>query len=141
MTDVSYALQVAMAAALLGDTGVTDLLGQNVFDPLSAQDKTYPRVDIGEDQSVPAHTSCMALCETYSTLHIWADGPDGRLKAKAIAAEVARALTQTLTLDGHVMTGARLDNAHHLTATDPTRPDPLIAHSVLTFHYWTQATA
>ncbi len=145
MSDPSYALQIAMAAALLGDAGVTGLVGQNVFDDLSAPDSAYPRVCIGDDQVIGETNTCFDPSEIYSTVHIWAansaDAADARLKAKQIAAQVRRVLAQTLTLVDHAMTSALFHDSRFMIDGDETDADGRVAHGVLTFHYRTSPTA
>lgn len=137
MSDPAYALQIAMAAALLADDGVTGLVGANVFDDLSAPSSVYDRVTIGDDQVLPEPNGCLVPDEIYSTVHGWCRGADGRLKAKQLAGEVRRVLTVPLPLDGHIMTSALCHEIRYLTQGDATDPDGLVCHVVLTFRFHT----
>ena len=145
MSDPSYALQIAQAAALLGDAVVVSQVGKGVFDDVSAANSIYPRICLGEDQVIGGANACFDPSEIYSTVHIWtansSNGADARLKAKQIGAEVRRVLSQTLTLVDHIMTSAVFHDARYMLDIDGNDPDGRVAHGVLTFYYRTTPTA
>lgn len=144
MSEPTYALQVAQAAALLAATSVTDLVGTNVFDDLSAQASVYPRICLGDDQDIGDANDCGDASNVYSTVHIWADGANARLTAKQIAGAVRAALAPAhpfLTLTGFTMGSAVHDRTQHMTQADPTNPNGLIAHTVQVFRYRITANA
>ena len=141
MSDPSYDLQAAQEAALLADTAVIGLVGQNIFDDLSAPDSAYPRICLGDDQVIGETNTCFDPSEIYSTVHIWASGPGGRMRAKQIAGEVRRVLAQTLTLAGHAMKSALFHDARYMLDGDETDAEGRVAHGVLTFYYRTTPIA
>lgn len=145
MTDPAYELQLAVAAALLADAGVEALVGQAVYDDLSAPESSYPRISIGADQTLMETNTSARPCRVISTYHIWCNGPDGRLKAKQIRAALIDVLApapttpptpSALSLNGWKITSALPINAHDMTSGDATDPGGLVAHSVaeIEFH-------
>lgn len=136
MADPTYALQVAIAAALLADSGVTALVGTAVVDPLSAPNAAYPFVEIGDDEVIDETNTYSSLVEVHSTIHVWADGPSGRLLAKQISNEIGRVLASPITLDGHLMVSAKPHTARHMLDGDMTNQGQ-IAHSILVFQFRT----
>lgn len=144
MSEPTYALQVAQAAALLAATSVTDLVGQSVFDDLSAPDSVYPRICLGDDQDVSDDNDCGDASYIYSTIHVWARGADARLVAKQICGVIKPVLAPPspfLTLTGFTMGSARRETTQHMWQRDPSDPDGLIAHSVPVFRYRITATS
>lgn len=140
MIDPAYALQVAIAAALLADSTVTSLVGTNVFDPLSAVNSSYPFIEVGDDQVLEDTTQFIDGSEIFSTIHIWANGPGGRLAAKQIASAVRNVLQQPLSMTGHCMSSAIFHSARHMIDHDMSDQGQ-IAHSVLVFQYRTAPTS
>lgn len=141
MSDPSYALQKAQELALLADSATIALVGESVFDDLSAPNSAYPRICIGDDQVIGDTNTCFDPSEVYSTVHIWAAGPGGRMQAKEIASEVRRVLAQKLTLTGHTVLSGVFHDARYLIDTDETDAEGRVAHGVLTFHYYTTPSA
>jgi len=137
--DPSYDIQVAMAAALLADSAVTALVGQNVVDPLAAPNTSYPLIEIGDDQVIGTADQSAAGSEVYSTIHVWANGPWGRLVAKQIVDQVRRVLSEPLTLANHQMNSALFHSARFFVDTDPTDQGQ-IAHGVVVFQFRTLPT-
>ena len=140
MSDPAYALQVGMAATLLADTATTALVGTSIFDPLSAINSSYPFIEIGDDQILEDTTQFTDGSEIFSTVHIYANGPSGRLKAKQIANAVRIVLQQPFALTGHVMNSAIFHSARHMIDGDMSDQGQ-IAHSVLVFQYRTAPTS
>jgi len=139
MSDPTYALQIAMAAALLGDGVVSGFVGASVYDSVSAINQPYPMIEIGEDQVMPKLLTEGDLIEVFSTVHVYADGHSGRLMAKQIAEAVTRVLEMPLSLTGYSMASSVLHQTQHLTQADTTDQGQ-IAHSVLIFHFNIYAT-
>lgn len=144
MSDPAYSFQVAVAAALLGDAGVTALVGQSVYDPLSAVGKAYPLVEIGEDQVVPGDDGMTNA--VWSTVHVWCSSAAGRLQAKQIGDAIRTVLAPvlaipTLSLDGHRVISGVSHSAKYMTDTDETDPNGSVAHGVLEFRFETVPTS
>jgi hypothetical protein len=137
--DPSYNLQLAIAAALLGDAGVNALMGAAIYDPLSAVGKPYPFVEIGEDQVLQGVSGLTD--EVWSTVHVWADGPGARLLAKRTGDAIRNVLgprppgTPPLTLSGFAVTSGILHSGRYMTDNDPTDPGDSVAHANLQFRF------
>jgi hypothetical protein len=148
MSDPSYAMQVAIAAALLADTAVTGLVGARILDELSAVNAPYPRIEIGDSRNLPATNGCNDPVEQWETLEVWASGPGGRLKAKLISVaalavigprrdQYGTLLPPVLNVAGYSLVSALIHEAKHSTDVDMTSPDGsgLVARSTLTVVY------
>ena len=146
--DPSLAFQRAIATRLLSTAAVTAIVGQRVLAPQDAQGATYPFVEIGEGQFVPEDGGCAPAGEQYETIHVWASGQGGSLKAKELASAVRAALAPPpptyapkLTLAGVNISSAVCESVRHLSDGDATDAKGLVAHSVLTFRFRVQAAA
>jgi hypothetical protein len=140
MSDPAGAIQDGMAVALLADSAVTGYVGQAVLDELSAGNGPYPYVGIGDDQVIGEANGCSDGSLVYSTVHVYASGPNGRRLCKQIANAVRRVLSAPFAIDGHRMINALFQSARHMTDADDTAGG-LVAHSVLVFQYRTLPTA
>ena len=131
-------MQVAIAAALLADGGVTALVGQAVLSPLNAAGQPYPFIELGNDQIVQADDG---MCnEVWAQIDIWAEA---RLQTKQIAAAVRAVLAPdlpvppALAVAGHRVLSGVLHDARYLIDGDPTEPDQRVSHGVLQFRFQT----
>jgi hypothetical protein len=140
MSDPAYALQIGMAAALLADPTVTSLVGTAVYDSLSAVNVPYPFIEIGDDQVLSEGDTMFDSSEVYSNVHIWSNGPNGRLVGKLIAQAVRNVLQNPFALTGHVIASASLHNSRFMIDGDPTDQGQ-VSHVVMTFQYHTTPTA
>lgn len=142
MSDPSIAIQNAIEAELRANAAVKAEFPNGlvkVYTLSAPNPATYPYIIIGEDQILGDDNECASMSEVICTIHVWSRQDtiaNSRLKAKAIAGAVRKALTKQLTLTGHVMDDWNFDEIRHLTDTDG-----LTAHSVLTMSYATTATA
>lgn len=141
MSDPSEAIQNAIEATLRADTAVkAQFGGQTRLYTLSAPvGAAFPYILIGDDQVIGHDIECGEASTVAVTVHVYARGgtpPESRLKAKAIAACVRKALTAKLTLEGHEMIDWVFETTRHLTD-----PDGLTAHSVLNLTYDTAPSA
>lgn len=140
LTDPAYPFQVALAAAILADAAITSLVDGRVFDAGDAQGAAYPLIEIGEDQVIPADHTAGAASQVVSTIHVWADGPAGRLAAKQICGALRDLLTNpaALAIAGHVVVSVVAEQARHLWEGEPTDPGGRVAHSIPTFRFNTR---
>jgi hypothetical protein len=143
VADPAYPMQLAISAALLADAATVALIGQAVYDPLSAAGAPYDYIEIGDDEVVPCDDG---MCdEVWTAVDILCAGPAGRLKAKQVAAAVRAVLAPTLSTPNLGVTGVRvisgvLHSAKYPTEDDPTQAVGAIAHGQLQFRFQTVPT-
>jgi hypothetical protein len=125
---VSLAFQKAARGILVANGAVTALIpAANIIDA-NGQPELFPRLNMGEDQELPADDVVGRYTRLLSTMHIWTREP-GLAGAKAITGAVRKALIlQTWTQGGFCCIDTRLVNARYLRD-----PDGLTAHGVITF--------
>ena len=136
MNDPSYAMQVAVVAALLECSGVTTLLaatcdGPAVFDALTRAMDVYPRAEIQHVQAVPPPKTTAGSTNVFVTLDLWADGPGGRLQLQAVSDAIGACFGAALPAPaGYRVVTSQFESVQHLTD-----PDGITAHSVLTWRF------
>lgn len=141
MSDPSEAIQNAIEATLRADAAVKATFGgtTRLYTLTAPVGSPFPYILIGEDQVIGDDIECGPASEVAVTVHVYArEGTPAasRLKAKAVAGAVRKALTAQLTLVGHVMIDWTFESTRHLTD-----PDGLTAHSVLNLSYETAPSA
>jgi len=134
MSDPAYALQVAVAAALLAHAEAAALVGTAVYSRHQAFADVFPRFSLEPPQVLPAD-GCNDESEAYLTVHSWARGPDATLVASQMAGAARAALDAPLSLDGHRISSHRFDGSRAVGD-----PDPNVEHVVSVFRYSTQPT-
>jgi hypothetical protein len=128
MSDPSLALQAAIVAALAGTTEA----GTNVYDQVPATD-AFPRITVGEGQTVGNFADCYDGSEVYLDVHVWSREV-GFPEAKRIASAVRSALHDApLTLTGHTLELLQFRDARYLRD-----PDGRTSHVAMTFRALTQ---
>lgn len=129
-TDPALALQKALFDALKGHTDA----GANVFDRVS--DDVYPRITLGDGQSVPSIGICGPASESFLDVDVWSRAP-GYPQTKTIADQV-----RTILHDADLpLTGHRLDLLTFRDVVYSRDPDGLTSRARMTFRALTQPTA
>lgn len=99
MSDPALALQKALVDAI--KAAETDA-GNNVFDTVPPENP-FPRITLGEGQSIGVYADCYDGTEAFFQIDIWSQAP-GFPEVKRIAGQVRAALHDAeLTLDGHTL--------------------------------------
>lgn len=124
--DPGAPLQIAVVAKLLADTGVRAIAantsdGTAVFAPSDNFADVYPRITIEPPQVLPHDGGCGERSECFVTLHTWDKGDDATLVAGRLAGAARGALSGSLTISGHVVTGGRLYFQGTRSVGDPAR--------------------
>ena len=124
----SLAFQTASRAILIANTALTALIPAGNIIDANGRPELLPRLNMGEDQEVPADEVRQTWTRLFATMHIWNREP-GLEGVKAIAYAVRRALAfQSWTQDSFRCIDTRLQSARYLRD-----PDGLTAHGVITF--------
>ncbi len=89
----------------------------------------YPRVTVGDEQTVDNGNTCSDGWEIYADVHVWSQYA-GRVEAKQIMASAVPRLLAISNLPGFKILAAELD-AHRIF----TEPDGLTTHGVITIRY------
>lgn len=87
----SLAFQTFARATLAADTAVVGLVPASNIVDANARPEVFPRINLGEDQELPADSVVGRYTKLISTLHIWSREP-GLAVAKSIAGVTRRAL-------------------------------------------------
>lgn len=124
----SLAFQKFARASLAADAGVTALVPANHIVDANARPEVYPRINLGEDQELPADDVVGRYTNLVSTFHVWSREP-GLAVAKAIADAIKRALRLQLWTLGNY----RCIDCKFQTARFIRDPDGLTAHGIVTF--------
>jgi hypothetical protein len=99
MSDPALALQGAIVAAL---KAAATAAGNNVFDSVPAS-SPFPRITVGEGQSVPVEADCYDGTESTLQIDVWSRTV-GYVEAKQIASAIrVRLHNGSLTLTGHTL--------------------------------------
>lgn len=130
MHDPSLALQRAIVVALENNTGA----GPNVFDQVPpVEPDPYPRITVGEGQSIAAYADCYDGTESFCDVHVWSRAV-GFPEAKQIADQVRTILHDAeLVLEGHTLGLITFENAQTLRD-----PDGLTNHVAMSFRALSQ---
>lgn len=124
----SLAFQLAARSILLANSDVIALVPAGNIIDANGRPEVFPRINIGEDQELPADDVVGRYTHLLATMHIWNREP-GLEGAKAITGAVRRALIrQTWTRGNYCCFDTRLQSARYLRD-----PDGLTAHGVITF--------
>lgn len=127
MSDPSYALQIALMAALKVDDVLPAAVGGRVYDsvPPSA---TFPYVTLGDGQVLPDKAGCIDGVEVSLQVDVWSRAV-GYGEAKQIGAAIVAALDdQSLAVDGFNVTVFELEAVRYLRD-----PDGRTRHGAITF--------
>lgn len=127
MSDPSYALQVALVAALKAAGVLPVVVGGRVYDSVPPG-ATFPYVTLGDCQVLPDKAECVDGVEVSVQVDAWSRAV-GYGEAKTIGAAIVAALDdRPLTVDGFNVTVFELESARYLRD-----PDGLSRHGVITF--------
>src|SRR5262245_31186395 len=128
MRDPSLAFQKALVATLKGNTGA----GNNVFDSVPTSNP-FPRITIGEGQSLKDYADCYDGTESFLDVHVWSRAV-GYPEAKTIADQCRDLLHDAaLALDGHTLGLIEFSSSQFLRD-----PDGLTSHVAMTFRALSQ---
>lgn len=137
MLDPALPLQAAIAAALLADTDLAEIVGTRVYDIPPDRPK-FPYVTLGDDLVVNDGTDCVSSAEVAITIHAWSQNKTYK-EVKLMAARIAAVLdenTSSLSPEGH-----HLIDIQHETTRYLRDPDGVTRHAVITFQAITEAEA
>lgn len=127
MSDPSYALQVALVAALKAAGALPDVVGGRVYDAVPAG-AAFPYVTLGQCQVLPDKAGCIDGVEVSLQVDAWSRAV-GFGEVKTIGAAIVAALDdQALAVDGFNVTVFELESAQYLRD-----PDGLTRHGAITF--------
>jgi hypothetical protein len=126
------AVHKAVHDALLGESGLTEIIGGQVYDRVPpAATAPYASID-----SIEVHddaTTCSDASEVHVTVKVWSGGSlqnKGSIEAKKMGGFVRRALGRELQFEGHVTAVGSFDVAVYRPAEND-----LMTEGVLTFTY------
>lgn len=118
-------LQKAIVDALKAAPAVA---GGNVYDRVPTSNP-YPRVTVGDEQTIDNGNTCSDGWEIYADVHVWSEAV-GRVEAKQIMAAAVPRLLAINTVPGFTILAAELD-AHRIF----TEPNGLTTHGIITIRY------
>ena len=129
MPNVSYAVQKAIRARLIGVSAVTALVPASSILDRNERPAPDPSIILGEDQIVDPGTAIdRSLSRVHSTLHVWKK-EGGLSGVKAIASAVRDAIRQgRLTLE----TGAQCIDCRVSDTRFIRDPDGVTSHGIVT---------
>lgn len=130
MRDPSAPVQKAIWDRLVGDAGVSAIIGRRVYDRVP-QDSPFPYVSFGPMQPVNDWDQCHEPVEVFVQLDGWdrAEGdndPVGSVRAKQLADAICQAMDEDLEPEGFDVITQEVENIRHLTD-----PDGLTSHAVI----------
>lgn len=140
MSTTALPLQGAIYSALAGDSALSALIGDRVYDRVPA-DTTgkitaeFPYITIPTMQALDDGADCIDGEEVFTDIHVWSRAV-GMVEAKRIAAAVKRVLDGT---DLDLGNGAALVDIRFQDARFLRDPDGLTTHAVITFAALTEA--
>lgn len=126
----SLVFQKFQRATLIADEAVTALVSSDKIVDANGRPEVFPRINLGEDQELPADDIVGTYTQLTSTIHIWSREP-GLEGAKAIAGAIRRALNMPNIFvfegDGYRCTDCRFASARFIRD-----PDKQTAHGIVT---------
>jgi Protein of unknown function (DUF3168) len=135
MTHPALALQKAVFAALVADSGVGALIGDRIYDA-PPRDPAYPYASFGEARVLDWSTGTEQGAEHRLTLHVWSR-ERGKSECLAVMEAVDAVLDDAaLALDGHALVNLRFE-----TADARRDADGITWHGVMRFRAVTEAAA
>lgn len=134
MSDPSYAMQQAIAAALKASSPLATAMGgtARIYDKVP-EAPDYPFVRIGEDQSLDDANGCDDGWEFFTTVHIFAReivGLGARPLAKRVGAALVTALKGVSSATGFVIIEVNLEQTRYFV-----EEDGVTAHGVVVVRY------
>ena len=112
-----WALQQAVYAALLADSGVAALAGTRIFDDVPG-DAAMPYVVIGEDQESDWSTATESGSQHILSIHVWSRAA-GHREAKLLCETVRMALDgAALALSGATLIDLRYQTTQYTRESD-----------------------
>ena len=92
MAEIEIALQAAYVARFKGHSGLSALVGSNIYDRVPQNGTQWPHIEIGEMQVIEDGATCQDhAAEVITTLHVYSDAL-GRVEGRKIAAAVRTAI-------------------------------------------------
>ncbi len=132
MTHPSLALQKAVFAALVADSGVGALIGDRIYDA-PPRNATFPYASFGEARASDWSTGTEDGAEHRLTLDVWSR-ERGKAECWAVLEAIQAVLNDAaLTLDGQALVNLRFETAE--TRRDP---DGITWHGVARFRAVTE---
>lgn len=131
MSDPSFALQVANVGILRGNSGVTDLVGERVYDSVPEK-PTFPYLTLGESHVLGDDSEdCGDASEVFAQLHAWSQSVKGGFtEVKRIASAVRSAMKIPPALDGFTVTVIEYVQTQYLRD-----PDGITRHAMIEYRY------
>lgn len=131
MSDPSFNLQVAQVGILKGNSGVTGLISDRVYDDIPSKPE-FPYVNVGEGHVLGDDTEdCGDASEVFSQIHAWSQKKNaGLTEVKRIAAAVRTALKSPPALAGFTVTVVEYVQTQYLKD-----PDGITRHAMVEFRY------
>lgn len=124
MSDPLGVLQPSVRTALTGASGVTNRVGQRIYDRVP-DNPTFPYLRIDISDVVEDDNGCGHVWEATVQVHIWSRAP-GRQEASIIAGPVRTALDGVANPTGYVI------DVNQFRSTRPLDdPDGLTTHFVV----------
>jgi hypothetical protein len=117
MMSAALALQAAIVAALLDDSGMTALVGDRVYDA-PPRNATFPYVMLGPASVTDWSTGTEGGAEHDVTLTVWSRERGKRECHEIMAAVTAALHAAALTLDGHALVNFRFEGSETRRETD-----------------------
>lgn len=124
------ALRRALVALWTGDSAVSSLIGNRVFDRVKAGAE-FPYVEFGETQLIDEDAACHERFQAYQTVHVWSRAL-GNLEAFAIANALRKAVRAADFASALDTSGVAILRHESTRVFDD--PDGLTTHGVVTFH-------
>lgn len=139
-TSALESLNDALVAAFTGDTPLTALIDDRVFDTRAPAKTPFPYITLGDVSELAADTFGGDGSDVPWTIHLWTrDGTTtGKRQLFEIWGHVRRILSGTLAIAGRALTFG--DASLVTTLEDPDDPDRLTMHGVVRFRAITEGT-
>ncbi|MEI9989913.1 MAG: DUF3168 domain-containing protein [Rhizomicrobium sp.] len=106
MSAASWALQQAIFATLSSDSGVTDAVGERIFDAVP-RGAAYPYIVIGDDKESDWSTATEPGSAHALTIHVWSRAAGRRETRLAAQAVIAALNGAELALSGQTLIDLR----------------------------------
>lgn len=132
MIDPTLELHAAIVAALKGDSDVTAIVAQKVFDEVT-EGAAMPYVTMGQPQVLPDRADCIDGAEVFFPVHCWAGGPQS-----VVIKELAHAVAASLDQLEPSLSESRVILFDHDGTQYLDDPDGQTKHAVVTFRILTE---
>lgn len=133
MTDLGYALQVALIAVMRGDATLATFVGARVYDAVPGEGKReeFPYISLGPDFAAMQLAECVNAADHTIQIDIWSRTV-GFPEAKKIGSAVIAALhDQSLTIDGGAVQSVLLESANYVRDADGKTSRGILIFNIL----------